>query len=185
MLGGSKAVRRIGIMLRVDDVSMRYEGGPEVLRDVSLTLERGDFYYMMGPTGAGKTSLLRLLGLMHRPTRGSITMFDRDVAAMSREELTALRRRIGMIFQDFRLLDHLSAYDNVALPLRINGGQDEQIGGFVSEMLAWLGLSEVIDAKPPQLSMGQRQLVAIARAVVTRPNQQRFGEPTSNLDGKL
>ena len=185
MLGGSKAVRRIGIMLRVDDVSMRYEGGPEVLRDVSLTLERGDFYYMMGPTGAGKTSLLRLLGLMHRPTRGSITMFDRDVAAMSREELTALRRRIGMIFQDFRLLDHLSAYDNVALPLRINGGQDEQIGGFVSEMLAWLGLSEVIDAKPPQLSMGQRQLVAIARAVVTRPNLLLCDEPTSNLDSKL
>jgi cell division transport system ATP-binding protein len=172
-------------MLRLDNAFMRYGAGPEVLHDVNLALQRGDFFYMMGPTGAGKTSLLRILGLIHRPSRGRILMQERDVATMTREELAAQRRRIGMVFQDFRLLDHLSAYDNVALPLRISGGHDEQIGGFVSEMLAWLGLSEVIEAKPPQLSMGQRQLVAIARAVITRPNLLLCDEPTSNIDNKL
>lgn len=172
-------------MLRLDNVAMRYGQGPEVLRDVDLTLGRGEFYFLMGPTGAGKTSLLRLLGLIHTPSRGRVTMFERDVAAMSREELGGLRRRIGMIFQDLRLLDHLSAFDNVALPLRISGGQDEQIGGFVTEMLTWLGLSDAIETKPPTLSMGHRQLIAIARAVVTRPNLLLCDEPTSHIDSKL
>ena len=172
-------------MITLENVAMRYGRGPEVLRDVNLTLKRGEFLFMMGPSGAGKTSLFRVLGLLHMPDRGRITMFDKDVASMSRAELTAQRRRIGMVFQDFRLLDHLSAFDNIALPLRINGGQDAQIGGFVTEMLGWLGLAEVIEAKPPTLSMGQRQLVAVARAVVTRPNLLLCDEPTSNIDSKL
>ena len=158
---------------------------PEVLHDLDLALPRGDFVFLMGPTGAGKTSLLRLLGLAQMPSRGRYTLFGRGIADLQRDELTTLRRRIGMVFQDVRLLDHLSAFDNVALPLRINGGQDDQIGGFVSEMLAWLGLSGVIDAKPPTLSMGQRQLIAIARAVIIRPNLLLCDEPTSNLDNKL
>ncbi len=164
---------------------MRYGDGPEVLHDLNLALPRGDFVFLMGPTGAGKTSLLRLLGLAQMHCRGRFTLFGREVATLRRDELTALRRRIGMVFQDVRLLDHLSAFDNVALPLRINGGQDDQIGGFVSEMLAWLGLSAAIDAKPPTLSMGQRQLVAVARAVIIRPNLLLCDEPTSNLDSKL
>ena len=172
-------------MIKLENVAMRYGRGPEVLRDVNLTLDRGEFLFMMGPSGAGKTSLFRVLGLLHMPDRGRLTMFDKDVASMSRQDLTAQRRRIGMVFQDFRLLDHLSAFDNIALPLRINGGQDAQIGGFVSEMLGWLGLAEVIEAKPPTLSMGQRQLVAVARAVVTRPNLLLCDEPTSNIDSKL
>jgi cell division transport system ATP-binding protein len=172
-------------MIRLDKVSMRYGRGPEVLHEIDLTLKRGEFLFMMGPSGAGKTSLFRLLGLLHLPSAGRITMFDKDVARMNRQELTAQRRRIGMVFQDFRLLDHLSAFDNIALPLRINGGQDAQIGGFVSEMLGWLGMEEVIEAKPPTLSMGQRQLVAVARAVVTRPNLLLCDEPTSNIDSKL
>ncbi len=164
---------------------MRYGDGPEVLHDLNLALPRGDFVFLMGPTGAGKTSLLRLLGLAQMPSRGRFTLFGRDIATLQRDELTAQRRRIGMVFQDVRLLDHLSAFDNVALPLRINGGQDDQIGGFVSEMLAWLGLAAAIDAKPPTLSMGQRQLVAVARAVIIRPNLLLCDEPTSSLDGKL
>ena len=172
-------------MLRLDNVAMRYGQGPEVLHDVNLTLGRGEFYFMMGPTGAGKTSLLRIMGLIHMPSRGRVFMLDRDVSQISRQELGALRRRVGMVFQDFRLLEHLSAFDNVALPLRINGGQDEQIGSFVSEILTWLGLAGVIEAKPPVLSMGQRQLVAIARSVVTRPNLLLCDEPTSNIDSKL
>ena len=172
-------------MLRLDQVAMRYGDGPEVLQGLNLTLPRGDFVFLMGPTGAGKTSLLRLLGLAQMPARGRFMLFDRDVLSLQRDELTALRRRIGMVFQDVRLLDHLSAFDNVALPLRINGGQDDQIGGFVSEMLAWLGLSAAIEAKPPTLSMGQRQLIAVARAVIIRPNLLLCDEPTSNLDSKL
>ena len=172
-------------MIRLDKVGMRYGSGPEVLREVNLTLNRGEFMFLMGPSGAGKTTLFRVLGLLNMPSTGRLTMFDKDVATMSREQLTAQRRRIGMVFQDFRLLDHLSAFDNIALPLRINGGQDEQIGGFVSEMLGWLGLAELIEAKPPTLSMGQRQLVAVARAVVTRPNLLLCDEPTSNIDSKL
>lgn len=172
-------------MLRLDHVAMRYGDGPEVLRELNLALPRGDFVFLMGPTGAGKTSLLRLLGLLQMPSQGAFTLFGRDVSTLKRDDLTALRRRIGMVFQDVRLLDHLSAFDNVALPLRINGGQDDQIGGLVPEMLAWLGLSAVIDAKPPSLSTGQRQLIAVARAIIARPDLLLCDEPTSNLDGKL
>jgi cell division transport system ATP-binding protein len=172
-------------MLRLDNVAMRYGDGPEVLRELNLELPRGDFVFLMGPTGAGKSSLLRLLGLLQMPCRGQFSLFDRDIAGLTREELGAFRRRIGIVFQDARLLDHLSAYDNVALPLRINGAQDDQISGFVSEMLAWLGLSAAIQVKPPNLSMGQRQLIAVARAVIIRPNLLLCDEPTSNLDTKL
>jgi cell division transport system ATP-binding protein len=172
-------------MLRLDNVAMRYGAGPEVLHELNLTLERGEFVFLMGPTGAGKSSLLRLLGLLQTPSRGEYTLFERNVANLDRDELTTFRRRIGIVFQDARLLDHLSAYDNVALPLRINGAADSQIGDFVSEMLAWLGLAAAIDAKPPNLSMGQRQLLAVARAVIIRPNLLLCDEPTSNLDSKL
>jgi cell division transport system ATP-binding protein len=172
-------------MLRLDNVAMRYGAGPEVLHELNLMLERGEFVFLRGPTGAGKSSLLRLLGLLQTPSRGEYTLFGRNVAKLDRDELTAFRRRIGIIFQDARLLDHLSAYDNVALPLRINGAADGQIGDVVSEMLAWLGLATAIDTKPPSLSMGQRQLLAVARTVVIRPNLLLCDEPTSNLDSKL
>ncbi len=171
-------------MLRLDNVAMRYDGGPEVLRDVNLSLEPGGFHYLMGPSGAGKTSLLRLISLSHPPCRGRIALFGRGVGQLPRADLAGLRRQIGMIFQDFRLLDHRSAFDNVALPLRIAGARDEQISGFVSEMLTWLGLSDVIEAKPPTLSMGQRQLLAVARAVITRPGLLLADEPTANIDAK-
>jgi cell division transport system ATP-binding protein len=172
-------------MLRLEHVALRYGEGPEVLRNVNLALQGGEFVFVTGPSGAGKTSLLRMLALLHMPSAGRLTIFDEDVAQLSRDRLAAVRRRIGMVFQDVRLLDHLSTFDNVALPLRINGGRDEQIGSFVSEMLSWLGLGDVIHAKPARLSMGQRQLVSVARAVITRPNLLLADEPTSNMDGRL
>jgi cell division transport system ATP-binding protein len=172
-------------MLRLEHIAMRYGEGPEVLHDVNLTLRRGELIFVMGPSGAGKTSLLRLLALQRMPSTGRLCVFDRDVAQLDRHRLAALRRRIGMVFQDVRLLDHLSVFDNVTLPLRINGGRDEQIGAFVSEMLTWLGLGNVIDARPATLSMGQRQLVSVARAVITRPDLLLCDEPTANIDGKL
>lgn len=169
-------------MLRLEHIAMRYGQGPEILRDINLTLHRGDFVLIMGPTGAGKTSLLRLLGLMYPPSAGQLWMSGRDVTGMSRRELGALRRRIGIVFQDFRLLDHLSTFDNVALPLRIQQGEEAEIRELVLEMLAWLGLSRQVEAKPPALSMGQRQLVAVARAVITSPDLLLCDEPTSNID---
>ena len=172
-------------MLRLEHVALRYGEGPEVLRNVNLTLQRGEFVFVTGPSGAGKTSLLRMLALLHMPSAGRFTLFGEDVAQLRRDRLAGVRRRIGMVFQDVRLIDHLSAFDNVALPLRINGGQNEQIGSFVSEMLTWLGLGDAIHAKPDSLSMGQRQLVSVARAVITRPNLLLADEPTSNMDGKL
>jgi cell division transport system ATP-binding protein len=172
-------------MLRLEHVALRYGEGPEVLRNVNLTLQQGEFVFVTGPSGAGKTSLLRMLALLHMPSAGRLTLFGEDVAQLSRDRLAAMRRRIGMVFQDVRLIDHLSAFDNIALPLRINGAEGGQIGSVVSEMLAWFGLGDVVHAKPAILSMGQRQLVSVARAVITRPNLLLADEPTSNMDAKL
>lgn len=169
-------------ILELQGVGMRYGSADEVLREIDLSIAAGSFHYLVGPSGAGKSSLLRLMSLSEPPSCGSLRLFGREVGSLDRDELGRLRRRIGVVFQDFRLLDHLSAFDNVALPLRIGGADEEQISAYVSQMLGWLGLSERMEAKPPQLSMGQRQLVAVARAVVTRPDLLLADEPTSNLE---
>ena len=161
---------------------MRYGLGPEVLRDMNFELPPGSFHFLTGPSGAGKTSLLKLLYLAHRPSRGLITMFDHDISTTRRQDLPALRRRIGVVFQDFRLLDHLSALDNVALPLRIAGAREDQIREHVAELLSWVGLADQINARPATLSGGEKQRVAIARAVIARPSLLLADEPTGNVD---
>ena len=153
-------------MVRFENVGMRYGMGPEVLRDVSFTMEQGAFYFITGASGAGKSTLLRLMDLGCRPSRGLITLFGRDVATLKRSELPGLRRRIGVVFQDFRLINHLSALDNVGLPLRVAGAKPSQIRDHVAELLSWVGLADQLDAKPATLSGGQKQRVAIARAVM-------------------
>lgn len=168
-------------IVRLHQVSMRY-GTVDVLRGVDLELRTGSFAFLVGPSGAGKTSLLRVLSLTHPPAAGSIALFGRDVAKLRPDEALGLRRRIGVIFQELRLLDHMSAFENVALPLRLAGAAEAQIGGYVSELMEWLGLAGVMESRPPALSMGQRQLVAAARAVVARPGLVLADEPTSNLD---
>lgn len=170
-------------MVRFENVGMRYGLGPEVLRDVSFTLEPGSFQFLTGPSGAGKSSLLRLLFLGYRPSRGLITMFGADVAEADREQLAALRQKIGVVFQDFRLVDHLSARENVALPLRIAGVSDEDILAPVTELLDWVGLGDKLDAFPQTLSGGEKQRLAIARAVIRRPRLLLADEPTGNVDG--
>ena len=164
---------------------MRYGTGPEVLRDVSFTLEPGTFHFLTGASGAGKSSLLRLMYLAHRPSRGLITMFGHDVASLKRAELPPLRRRIGVVFQNFRLLDHLSALDNVALPLRVAGAREGQVREHVAELLSWVGLGDHLNDKPATLSGGQQQRVAIARAVITRPSLLLADEPTGNVDDRI
>ena len=164
---------------------MRYGMGPEVLHDVSFQIHPGEFRYLVGPSGVGKTSLMRLMYLAHRPSRGLISMFGADIINASRRDLTGLRRRIGVVFQDYRLLSHLSALENVALPLRIAGAKEGQIEEHVSELLAWVGLAKHIHALPESLSGGQKQRVAIARAVISRPRLLLADEPTGNLDEPL
>jgi len=169
-------------VVRFENVAKRYGHGPEVLRDLNFQLRPGSFHFLTGPSGAGKTTLLKLMYLAERQTRGTIEMFGQDIGGTPRRELPLLRRRIGVVFQDFRLLDHLSALENVALPLRIAGARREQIEAHVSELLAWVGLAGQINARPSTLSDGEKQRVAIARAVIGRPNLLLADEPTGNID---
>jgi cell division transport system ATP-binding protein len=164
---------------------MRYGVGPEVLHDVNFALAPGSFHFLVGPSGAGKSSLLRLMYLAHRPSRGLITLFDCDIATAPRAQLAELRRKIGVVFQDFRLLDHLSVLDNVALPLRIAGMPERQVIDYAEELLTWVGLADHLQARPATLSGGQKQRVAIARAVIRRPQLLLADEPTGNVDDKI
>jgi cell division transport system ATP-binding protein len=172
-------------VVRFENVGLRYGKGPEVLRDVSFELEAGAFRFLTGPSGAGKSSLLRLLFLAVRPTRGLISLFGRDVATLPRRDYPALRRRIGVVFQEFRLIDHLTTFDNVALPLRVAGRRPESYRSDVMELLGWVGLADQADALPPVLSGGEKQRVAIARAVVNKPDLLLADEPTGNVDPAL
>jgi cell division transport system ATP-binding protein len=164
---------------------MRYGLGPEVLRDLSFRIDPHSFQFLTGPSGAGKTSLLRLLYLSLKPTRGLITLFGHDVATLAPDALATLRRRIGIVFQDFRLLDHISTYENVALPLRVLGRDDASYRNEVVELLQWVGLGERMWALPPVLSGGEKQRAAIARAVIARPQLLLADEPTGNVDPVL
>ena len=172
-------------MVRFENVGLRYSIGPEVLRDVSFELAPRSFQFLTGASGAGKSSLLRMLFLALRPTRGLINLFGHDVATMSQDALATLRRRIGVVFQDFRLLDHLTTYENVALPLRVIGREESSYRGEVIELLNWVGLGERIWALPPVLSGGEKQRAAIARAVIARPQLLLADEPTGNVDPNL
>lgn len=172
-------------MIRFESVGLRYGTGPEVLRDISFELPQGSFHFLTGPSGAGKSSLLRLLYLAHRPSRGLITMMGQDVMALPREQLAPLRQQIGVVFQDFRLLDHLSVLDNVLLPLRAAGQPEAQAMGHVTELLKWIGLGDCLNLRPTVLSGGQQQRVAIARAVINRPRLLLADEPTGNVDNAI
>lgn len=170
---------------RFEQVGLRYGRGPEILRDVTLELPAGSFHFLLGPCGAGKTSLLRVLYLALRPTRGRLWLFGRDLAAAPRGGVAELRRRIGIVFQDFRLLPQLDVYDNIALPLRLAGGDEEAIRADVTPLLTRTGLRALAHAFPPALSGGQQQLVAIARALIVRPRLLIADEPTASVDEPL
>lgn len=164
---------------------MQYGNGPSVLRDLSFALAPGSFHFLTGPSGAGKSTLLKLMSLGLRPAQGRVSLFGRDVAGLTRGELPALRRRIGIVFQDFRLIPHLTARDNVALPLRLAGKREAEVQGQVAELLAWVGLADRLDAYPATLSGGEQQRIAIARAVIARPSLILADEPTGNVDDSI
>ena len=159
--------------------------GPEVLRDVSFNLEAGSFHFLTGPSGAGKTSLLRLLFLAMKPTRGFISLFGEDVSTLQRSQIPDMRRRIGVVFQDFRLLDHMTTFENVALPLRVRREPRSRYKKDVVELLEWVDLGDRINVLPEVLSGGEKQRAAIARAIVGQPDLLLADEPTGNVDPAL
>ncbi|MEX2642976.1 MAG: cell division ATP-binding protein FtsE [Acetobacterales bacterium] len=172
-------------MVRFENVGMRYGLGPEVLHDISFTLPQGSFHFLVGPSGAGKSSLLKLLYLAERPSRGLVHIAGHDVSGLPRKQLYRVRRRIGIVFQDFRLIPHLSAFDNVALAMRIVGEKEEKVRRHATELLGWVGLGDRLDALPATLSGGEQQRVAIARAVIGRPSLLLADEPTGNVDDAI
>ena len=176
---------RDGSIIRFDNVGLRYGTEREVLSDISFTLYPGSFYFLTGASGAGKTSMLKLLYLAQRPSRGMISMFGEDLITRPRADLPQFRRRIGVVFQDFRLVPHLSVFDNVALPLRISGMGEREIRKPVADMLDWVGLDHRAEARPATLSGGEQQRVAIARAVIARPEVLVADEPTGNVDPEM
>ncbi len=169
-------------LIKCDMVGMRYGSGDEVLKDIRFSLEERDFCFLTGPSGAGKSTLLRLLFLAQNPTRGLITLFGRDVATLTRNERAKLRRRIGVIFQDFRLIDHATVYENVMLPLRIAGQRERDFRKDVRDLIEWVGLGDRQSAYPPTLSGGEKQRVAIARAIAAQPDLVIADEPTGSVD---
>jgi cell division transport system ATP-binding protein len=174
-----------GVVVKLEHVGKRYGTDAEILHDVSLTLDSGGFYFLTGVSGAGKTTLLKIIYLAETPSRGAISLFDTNVSGIDRAAHNALRRRIGIVFQDFRLVEHLNVRDNVALPLRIAGAPEREIRENVPELLGWMGLEGKLDYHPAQLSGGEQQRVAIARAIVRRPDLLIADEPTGNIDDEI
>ena len=172
-------------MLSFENVGLSYGMGPETLRDLTFSIEPDSFQFLTGPSGAGKTSLLKLILLSLKPTRGQITLFGEDAATLGKSAITQIRRRIGVVFQDFRLLDHLTLYENVALPLRVLGRDETGYRAEVFELLRWVGLFDRKFVRPTVLSGGEKQRAAIARAVIARPQLLLADEPTGNVDPTL
>jgi cell division transport system ATP-binding protein len=172
-------------MVRFEGVGLRYGMGPEVLRDITFSVEPRSFQYLTGPSGAGKTTLLKLMLLSLKPTRGLVNLFGHDVTRRQNDALSAARRRMGMVFQDFRLLDHLTVYENVSLPMKVKGREEASYRSEVIELLRWVGLGERMHSIPPVLSGGEKQRAAIARALIVKPELLLADEPTGNVDPTL
>ena len=170
------------MLVQFENVGLSYTSDHAVLSEVNFALPAGGFYFLTGPSGAGKSSLLRLLICAEKPTTGRIFLFGSDITHMPRPELTDMRRQLGVVFQDFRLIPYLTAFENTALPLRLNGADENYINRHVRELLAWVGLGSRMEALPAELSGGEQQRIAIARAVVNRPKLLLADEPTGNVD---
>ncbi|MBS0241241.1 MAG: cell division ATP-binding protein FtsE [Proteobacteria bacterium] len=172
-------------MIKLQGVGLRYGRGREVLKDVSFHVRPGSFHFLTGPSGAGKSSLLRLMFLSQQPSRGQIYLFNQEVTQADASRRAQMRRRIGIVFQDFRLLDHLTTWQNVALPLRVVGKREGDYREDVTDLLQWVGLGDRMDDYPSVLSGGEKQRAAIARAVIGKPELLLADEPTGNVDPQM
>lgn len=167
------------------ELGHQYDGATELFKDVTLTIEKGSFHFLTGPSGSGKSSLLRMLYLDLKPTWGKIQLFGEDISKLPHSLIPHLRQKIGVVFQEFKLLDHLKVVDNVSLPLRVQGYDAPSSRKKAQELLDWVGLGEALDVYPGVLSGGQKQRIAIARAVITRPHLLLADEPTGNVDDNM
>lgn len=172
-------------MIQFENVGLRYGLGSEVLSDLSFRVPPNSFQFLTGPSGAGKTSLLRMMLLSLKPTRGLIRVFGRDATTIPRQDMPSIRRDVGVVFQDFRLLNHLTTYENVALPLKVRGHDEVKFKTDVTELLKWVGLGDRMHVLPPVLSGGEKQRAAIARALIDQPKVLLADEPTGNVDPPL
>jgi cell division transport system ATP-binding protein len=172
-------------VIRLEGIALKYDGGGDVLRDVNFHLRPGSFHFLTGPSGSGKTSLLRLLFMSIQPTRGNIQILGQDASRIVPARRANLRRRIGIVFQDFRLLDHLTTWENVALPLRVTGKHLSDYEEDVTDLLQWVGLGDRMHSFPHVLSGGEKQRAAIARAVINKPELLLADEPTGNVDPQM
>lgn len=177
--------RQFEPIVEMNNVGLAYGDNPEVLKNINFAFRRGSMHFLTGKSGAGKTSLLSMLYLAQKPTSGTLKVFGNNISLTDRDTLAFLRRRIGVVFQDFRLLDHLSVFDNVALPLRIRGMKEKEIRKRVIELLAWVELTDNMYAKSSEISGGEKQRAAIARAVINRPELLLADEPTGNVDNEI
>jgi len=171
-------------VIELENVGYSYGGG-ELLSDVSVQLVPGSFHFLTGPSGSGKTTLLKLCYGALLPTTGQVRAFETDMRGMDRDQMAMLRRRIGVVHQDCRFLDHLPLADNIALPLTVSGRDTSQEGSDLQELMQWVGLSSRADALPPELSGGERQRAALARAVIMSPDVILADEPTGNVDWEM
>ncbi|WP_372835903.1 cell division ATP-binding protein FtsE, partial [Puniceibacterium confluentis] len=171
-------------MIELENVAYSYGGG-ELLSDISLTLAPASFHFLTGPSGAGKTTFLKLCYGALRPTGGHVRLFERDVTQMDRDAVALSRRRIGVVHQDCQFLDHLSVADNIALPLVVSGQDSAGELANLRELMGWVGLTGRADALPPELSGGERQRAALARAVIMSPDVILADEPTGNVDWEM
>ncbi len=172
-------------MIRFENVGLRYGLGREVLSDLSFQIAPNSFQFLTGPSGAGKTSLLRLMLLSLKPTRGLVHVFGKEATTIKPQQMPIVRRKIGVVFQDFRLLNHLTTYENVALPLQVRGKMDADYRKDVTDLLEWVGLGNRMHVLPPVLSGGEKQRAAIARALIDQPDILLADEPTGNVDPPL
>lgn len=170
-------------MIRLENVAYNYGGG-ELFSNVSLHLEPGSFHFLTGPSGTGKTTLLKLCYGELLPTAGQVQLFNKDATQMDRDDVALMRRRIGVVHQDCQFLDHLSVAENVALPLTVAGRGDE-VGQDLTDLLGWVGLHKQSGQMPPELSGGERQRAALARAVMVSPDVLIADEPTGNVDWEM
>ena len=164
------------------NVSANYENGHDVLSDVSFNISGGAFYFLTGASGAGKTTLLRLIYQLHKPSKGQIKLFGQECESLSRDDISALRHKMAIVFQEYSLISHMTVFENVALPLRVRGFPNDKIKKLVTKTLEWVGLGKFANAYPKELSGGQQQRVSVARAIIIQPSILLADEPTGNLD---